>query len=126
MLDLKFIRECPEVVKKALKDRGLDLDVDKLLDLDGQRRKIITEVEALKSERNKTNQEIGQLLREKKDASKLLDGMKDGDNIAGFCADFFDNILDKRKNAVLFLLHDLPISVCSTNFSCPGYRSDRA
>jgi len=76
MLDLKFIRESTDVVKKALKDRGLDLDIDKLLDLDSQRRKIITEVETLKSERNKANQEIGTMLREKKDASRLLEEMK--------------------------------------------------
>ncbi len=76
MLDLKFIRESTDVVKKALKDRSLDLDVDKLLDLDSQRRKIITEAEALKNERNKANQEIGQMSRDKKDASKLLEEMK--------------------------------------------------
>ncbi len=35
MLDLKFIRENKDVVKKAIKDRGLKLDIDELLKLDG-------------------------------------------------------------------------------------------
>jgi len=76
MLDIKFIRENPDKVKKALKDRGLKLDLDKLLELDQKRRRIIVEVDRLKSERNKASDEIGRLKKEKKDASSLLGKMK--------------------------------------------------
>ena len=53
MLDIRFIRENPEVVKKAIKDRGLKIDIKELLDLDNEKRKALVEVESLKSERNK-------------------------------------------------------------------------
>jgi seryl-tRNA synthetase len=76
MLDLKFIRDNTKVVEKALKDRGMEADIDKLLLLDTERRKLITEVEELKNKRNTANQEIGKLLREKKDASKIMEEMK--------------------------------------------------
>ena len=76
MLDLKFIRENINVVKKSVKDRGMEVDLDKLLSLDSERRKLITEVEILKNKKNKASQEIGKVLREKKDASKLKEEMK--------------------------------------------------
>lgn len=55
MLDIKFIRENPDIVKKAIKNRGLKLDIKELLDLDQERRKILAEVETLKSDKNKAS-----------------------------------------------------------------------
>jgi len=55
MLDIKFIRENPDIVKKAIKNRGLKLDIKELLDLDVERRKILAEVEVLKSDKNKAS-----------------------------------------------------------------------
>jgi len=76
MLDLKFIRENTGAVEKSLKDRSMKLDLKKLISLDSERRKLLTEVEILKHERNKASQEIGRMLREKKDATKLKADMK--------------------------------------------------
>jgi seryl-tRNA synthetase len=59
MLDIKIFREKPEIVRKALMDRGEDLSpVDKVIELDNQRRALIQETEALKAERNIVNKEI--------------------------------------------------------------------
>ncbi len=55
MLDMKFIRENSEVVKKSIKDRNLKTDIGKLLDLDTERRKILIELEGLKAERNRAS-----------------------------------------------------------------------
>ena len=55
MLDIKFIREHPEAVKKSIKDRGLKFDLDTVLTLDADRRKILIEVETFKAERNKVS-----------------------------------------------------------------------
>lgn len=52
MLDIKFIRENPDAVKTAIKNRNLKLDINEVLDLDAERRKILVEVESLKAERN--------------------------------------------------------------------------
>lgn len=53
MLDIKFIRENLEKVKKAAKNKNRKVDFDRILVLDEQRRKLITEAEKIRSERNK-------------------------------------------------------------------------
>src|SRR3989344_2335795 len=54
MLDIKFIRENPKLVKVKSKQKGYDVDIDKLLKVDGKRRELIEEVDKLRSERKKT------------------------------------------------------------------------
>lgn len=61
MLDINLIRENPEVVRKALRDRQMDpAPVDSVLALDAKRRAAIAEVENLKAERNAVSKEISQ------------------------------------------------------------------
>lgn len=76
MLDIKFIRENQQVVKKSLKDRNLALDLDSLLKLDDARRKILGELEELRARKNQANDEISALLKEKKDAKSKIASMK--------------------------------------------------
>ncbi|MGH9862747.1 MAG: serine--tRNA ligase [Candidatus Acidiferrales bacterium] len=78
MLELAYLRTQAERVRKALDGRGAPPDdFAQLLQLDEQRRKAITEVEALKAERNRANGEIGRLKKEGGDASALLEKMKE-------------------------------------------------
>ncbi len=52
MLDIKFIREHAEAVKKAARDKRFDVDIDRLLALDTRRREIIQETELARQRRN--------------------------------------------------------------------------
>ncbi len=52
MLDIKFIRDNADVVKTNNKNRKVDVDVDRLLDLDTQRRERIVQIEGLRAVRN--------------------------------------------------------------------------
>ena len=65
MLDIKFVRENPEIVKQNIRnkfqDNKLEL-VDKVIELDKENREIKQEVEALRAERNKTSKQIGALM----------------------------------------------------------------
>ncbi len=62
MLDINLIREKPDVVRKALKDRQMEASpVDEILRLDQKRRALLSEVEKLKAERNAVSKEISQL-----------------------------------------------------------------
>ncbi|MCU0484777.1 MAG: serine--tRNA ligase [Anaerolineales bacterium] len=62
MLDINLIRENPELVRRALADRQMDSQpVDRILELDVQRRELIGRVEALKAERNAVSKEIGKM-----------------------------------------------------------------
>ncbi len=60
MLDLKFVRENPEIVRRAIELKGESGDVDGLLAKDSERRELLGEVEALKQIRNRVSKEIGQ------------------------------------------------------------------
>ena len=55
MLDIKFIRENPEIVKKSIRNRRLKTDIENLLKLDTDRRKILMELEDLKAKRNRAS-----------------------------------------------------------------------
>ena len=68
MLDIKVIREQPDVVRQRLAARGAgdEQRIDELLALDEQRRKALTEVEQLKATRNRVSKEIGALMGQKK------------------------------------------------------------
>ena len=71
MLDMKFIRENEAKVREALKNRGSDYDLDALLALDQRRRAALTEVEALKNERNSKSKDIGRLRKEGQDTAAM-------------------------------------------------------
>ena len=68
MLDIKFIRENPEKVKKALKDRGVDFDLDYFLGLDEKRRAKIKEVDEARSRHNVLSEEISKAGKEERAA----------------------------------------------------------
>ena len=72
MLDLKFIRENPDKVKEAIVLKNEKGDVDRVLELDQERRKVIFEVENLKKDRNENSNLVAQFKKEKKDASELI------------------------------------------------------
>ena len=76
MLDLKFIRENPELVRKNILLKGEDANLDLLLSLDEERRKIIAEVESLKHQRNVVSNEIARLKKEKRDATAKIEEMR--------------------------------------------------
>ena len=67
MLDIKRIRENLEDIKKAMDRRGeKEFDLDAVVELDDQRRELLKEVEALKSEMNIEQKKIPQLMKEGK------------------------------------------------------------
>jgi seryl-tRNA synthetase len=68
MLDMKLIREQPELVRQRLAARGNgdETRIEELLALDEQRRKFLAEVESLKAQRNRASKEIGALMGQKK------------------------------------------------------------
>jgi len=77
VLDLKYIRENVETVKKAVKAKADKVDVDVILSLDKKRRDIISEVEQLKEERNKRSKEIAELKKRGEEPVELLGQMKE-------------------------------------------------
>jgi seryl-tRNA synthetase len=69
MLDPRFIREHPDLVKEGIRKKGGDDRVDEVLNLDAHRRELLQKGEALKNRRNVVSEEIGKLKRGGQDAS---------------------------------------------------------
>ncbi len=76
MLDMNLIRENPELVRTAMKHRQMDSEpVDRAVALDVERRTVLSEVEALKAERNAASKEIGKL-KDPKEREARISAMK--------------------------------------------------
>jgi len=77
MLDVKFLRENLEEAERRLKTRGGAIDLSGFKELDTQRRRLLTEAEALRARRNSVSEEIAKLKKEKMDAAALISEMQD-------------------------------------------------
>lgn len=75
MLDLKFVRENVELVRKALKDRSLEVPLDELLEKDSRRRALLTELEEKRARHKRGNKEIGERIRKGEDPAALREEM---------------------------------------------------
>ena len=88
MLDIKLIREDPTTVERALATRGAEIALAPVLTADTERRRLVSEAEDLKAERNRASEAIGQAkrrgedpqgatarMREVSDRIKVLDGL---------------------------------------------------
>ncbi|MBP9020713.1 MAG: serine--tRNA ligase [Syntrophobacterales bacterium] len=72
MLDIKFLRENLDFVRRKILERGQEIDLDRFAALEAKRRNILQEVESLRSERNQASKEIGRKKAGKEDASGLI------------------------------------------------------
>lgn len=69
MVDISFIRENPDMIKTAAKNKNIKLDVDKLLALDGQKREMQAKIDSLRQKRN----ELAQLTKNGKPAEEVIE-----------------------------------------------------
>jgi seryl-tRNA synthetase len=76
MLSREYLRENAEQYRQALKNRGANVDLDRFLELESDRRRTIARVETLKNQRNVASQEIATLKKGRQDASAQIDAMK--------------------------------------------------
>jgi seryl-tRNA synthetase len=108
MLDLKLIRENPEQVKEKLSTRGEGAEyVDKILQLDAERRECIGKTEGLKSIRNIVSAEIAKMKKAGEDASgKISEMKKTSDDIKSL--DEKLNEIEKQINEILINIPNLP------------------
>jgi seryl-tRNA synthetase len=103
MLDLNLIRENPDLVRTALKNRQMDPSpVNEILRHDEKRRSLLTQVEALKAERNAVSKEIGKL-KDAAEREKKIAAMREvGDKISA---------LDKEVAEVETELHAITSAI---------------
>ncbi|MDD4320751.1 MAG: serine--tRNA ligase [Acidaminococcaceae bacterium] len=76
MLDMKFVRENPEKVGQAMKNRNMDKNLDDFLALEKKRREILQGVEADKSQRNLVSGEISKMKKSGENADVQIKAMR--------------------------------------------------
>jgi seryl-tRNA synthetase len=104
MLDIRLIRENPDLVRAAIIAKHSEDVVDQVLELDRDRRSIIGDVEVLKSKRNTVSEEIAKLKRAKEPAEDRIAEMKSvGDEIASL-----DDRLREKEAALNLLMDSIP------------------
>ena len=77
MLDPKIIRDKPELIKQMLKDRAVEFDFEKMLELNKTRKEMMMQSDELKQKRNQMSVKIGNEKKAGNDASELLKEMGD-------------------------------------------------
>jgi seryl-tRNA synthetase len=111
MLDINLIRENPDEVRKALRDRQMDTTVvEAVLRLDARRRALLQEVEALKAERNAVSREIGRM-KEAAERQARIEAMRAvGEQIAALDKEV--TAVEAELEALVATLPNLPDARC--------------
>ncbi|WP_434510899.1 serine--tRNA ligase [Desulfitobacterium sp. AusDCA] len=107
MLDLKFVRNNPEIVKEALKKRYSSLNLEEFLNHEENRRKLLYEVEILKAQRNTVSEEVGRRKKNGEDAEALILEMREvGQKIKGYEEQLAD--IEQKMQAVMYEIPNIP------------------
>ncbi|MGI6603709.1 MAG: serine--tRNA ligase [bacterium] len=107
MLDVKFVRANPEVVRDALKKRRATANLDEFLRLDEERRALLAEVEQLKNRRNKESEEIARRKRAGEPTEELIAAMR---SVSDKIKEMDDKVkeIETRLMAALLYIPNIP------------------
>ena len=109
MLDIKLIRENPDLVKQGIQNKNEKDRVDEILSLDEKRRKIIIEVEELKAKKNQVSSKIPQMKKAGEDTTQIFAEMK---NVSNKISELDNQLKDVENelNAILLFIPNIPHS----------------
>lgn len=77
MIDLKLLKDNPDIVREAIMDRSEGVKLDRIIELDKQRRAGITEIQELKQQQNVLSEKVGKLKHEGKESQDKMQQAKD-------------------------------------------------
>ncbi len=109
MLDIKFIRENPNLVKDCVKKRNLNMDdkIDEIIKIDSIRRDLLGKVESMKAEQNRVSKEIPKIKKNGGDISEIMLKMKEVSNeIAALNTKL--NEYEKKQKEILLSIPNIP------------------
>ena len=107
MLDIKLIRDNPELVRAGLKTRHSPVDVSAVLELDERRRAAITEVDRLKAARNEISKKIGELKKAGQDTAEIQRQTREmGEKISALDAQV--RAIEEEQRKLVLAIPNLP------------------
>jgi seryl-tRNA synthetase len=104
MLDIKYLRQNIDAVSGKMRERGQEMNLDRFVALDAERREIIREVEELRSERNTVSKQIGEKKKNREDATDIIARMGE---VSGRIK-VLDEALKKTDDDLAAILMTLP------------------
>lgn len=107
MLDIKLLRNEPDKVQEAVKNRGGEIDLSEFAMIDKKRREILQEVEALKNKQNTVSKQIPIMKKEGKDTAPVFEEMNE---IKGKIKDLDSEIavLDEKLKNIVMTIPNIP------------------
>ncbi len=107
MLDLKYIRENPELVKQGVESKNEKSTVDEVLALDKQRRENLVKAEELKANKNKVSQDVARLKKAGENTDAIVTEMK---AVSDQIKELDDQLreIDEKLNTLLLWIPNLP------------------
>ena len=107
MLDIKFLRQNIDFVRKKMLERGQDINLEAFAALDEKRRRILQEVETLRNERNTASKEIGEKKKKKEDASELIARMS---NVSSRIKELDESLKKSEEDlgSILMIIPNVP------------------
>jgi len=112
MLDIKLIRQNPEKVKEGCRNKNAQVDIDRLLEVDGKRRETIQALDDMRAQKNKASKEIPNL-KDDKEKNKLILEMRELDGNSDRLKENLKNLEEELEKLVLSVpnlpLDDVPI-----------------
>ena len=112
MLDIKILRQNPEIIMEALKKRNNDLDITPAIELDKKRREILVDVEQKKASQNEISKKIPQMKKNGESTDEIFKEMKELSNKIKELDDQVREIDEELRNFML-RIPNIP------NESCP-------
>ena len=112
MLDIKFIRNYPDIVKEGCKNKQVKVDVDLLLEVDKKCRETLQALEDMRAQKNKANKEIREA-KNKKEKEKIILKMRELDKNSDRLTKTLKELEGKFNNLILQIpnlpLDDVPV-----------------
>lgn len=107
MLDIKFVRENPEVVETALKNRHSKMTLDGFFKYEKERREVLAKVETLKSQRNTVSKQISQMKKNNENTDEIVVEMrKVGDEISALDGKLKE--IETELRAIMLSIPNIP------------------
>jgi seryl-tRNA synthetase len=106
MIDVKFIRENPEKVKEGVKNKNIEVDIDRFLDVDKKRREVIQALEDMRAQKNKTTKGIPQM-KDKQEREKTILEMRELDTNSDRLEKELEG-LEAESNEILMKIPNIP------------------
>lgn len=107
MIDINLIRNDPEYVRNALRKKGFEVDFSSFFRMDGERKALLQNIEALKAQRNKVSASVPARKKASEDVESLFKEMRQlGDEIAA--GDEKLSVLSEKINEFLLSLPNMP------------------